>query len=73
MKSLVREMVTNFSERFQSYGICVRELSGDQQLNQEQISETQVFCYIQIKQNNYILLNFDFIYFDCLCHNDEKN
>jgi pre-mRNA-splicing helicase BRR2 len=42
MKSLVREMVMNFGKRLQSYGITVRELSGDEQLTKAQIDETQV-------------------------------
>jgi pre-mRNA-splicing helicase BRR2 len=32
MKSLVQEMVLNFSQRLTSYGINVKELSGDQQV-----------------------------------------
>src|SRR5690606_6678642 len=32
MKSLVQEMVDNFSKRLKSYGIIVRELTGDNQL-----------------------------------------
>lgn len=42
MKSLVQEMVNNFSQRLSSYGIVVRELSGDQSLTKKQISETQI-------------------------------
>ncbi len=42
MKSLVQEMVLNFSQRLKSYGINVKELSGDQQLSRQQIAETQV-------------------------------
>jgi pre-mRNA-splicing helicase BRR2 len=42
MKSLVREMVANFSGRLEPYGLTVRELSGDQQLTKAQIAETQV-------------------------------
>eukprot|EP01083_Nonionella_stella_P140495 430948_1 len=42
MKSLVREMVNNFSKRFKAYGVNVKELSGDQQLSQQQIQETQI-------------------------------
>jgi len=42
MKSLVQEMVNNFSQRLSSYGIVVRELTGDQALTKKQISETQI-------------------------------
>ncbi|EGC38998.1 DEAD/DEAH box helicase [Dictyostelium purpureum] len=42
MKSLVQEMVVNFSERLQPYGIVVKELTGDQSLTNKQISETQI-------------------------------
>ena len=42
MKALVQEMVINFSRRLESYGIQVRELTGDQQLTKEQISQTQL-------------------------------
>jgi pre-mRNA-splicing helicase BRR2 len=42
MKSLVHEMVGNFSERLKSFGIAVRELTGDQNLTKQQIAETQV-------------------------------
>jgi pre-mRNA-splicing helicase BRR2 len=42
MKSLVQEMVLNFSERLKHYKIQVRELSGDVNLTKRQISETQV-------------------------------
>jgi pre-mRNA-splicing helicase BRR2 len=42
MKSLVQEMVNNFSQRLASYGIVVRELTGDQSLTKKQISETQI-------------------------------
>ncbi|KAJ3424314.1 u5 small nuclear ribonucleoprotein 200 kda helicase [Anaeramoeba flamelloides] len=42
MKSLVQEMVGNFSNRLSSYGITVNELSGDQQLSKQQISRTQL-------------------------------
>jgi pre-mRNA-splicing helicase BRR2 len=42
MKSLVQEMVHNFGTRLKSYGITVRELTGDQSLTKQQISETQV-------------------------------
>lgn len=42
MKSLVSEMVLNFGRRLAPLGITVRELSGDQNLNKQQISETQI-------------------------------
>ncbi|KAK3589739.1 hypothetical protein CHS0354_021060 [Potamilus streckersoni] len=42
MKSLVQEMVGNFTERLKSYGIKVDELSGDHQLTKEQINATQI-------------------------------
>jgi pre-mRNA-splicing helicase BRR2 len=42
MKSLVQEMVHNFGNRLKPYGITVRELTGDQNLTKQQISETQV-------------------------------
>jgi len=41
MKSLVQEMVFNFGERLKSYGITVRELSGDSNLTKQEIEETQ--------------------------------
>jgi pre-mRNA-splicing helicase BRR2 len=42
MKALVQEVVKNFSERLQDYGVVVRELSGDSSLTRQQISETQL-------------------------------
>eukprot|EP00112_Aurelia_sp_Birch-Aquarium-sp1_P011482 Seg2414.1 transcript_id=Seg2414.1/GoldUCD/mRNA.D3Y31 product="U5 small nuclear ribonucleoprotein 200 kDa helicase" protein_id=Seg2414.1/GoldUCD/D3Y31 len=42
MRSLVQEMVMNFGKRLSSYGITVSELTGDHQLNKEQIDGTQV-------------------------------
>jgi len=42
MKSLVQEMVLNFSKRLEKFGITVKELSGDQQLTKAQINSTQV-------------------------------
>ena len=39
MKSLVREMVGNFSQRLEPYGLQVKELSGDQQLTKQQYVE----------------------------------
>lgn len=42
MKALVQEIVQNFSNRLKSYGIVVRELSGDQSLTKQQIDETQL-------------------------------
>ena len=42
MKSLVQEMVLNFTNRLEPYGITVRELSGDAQLTKAQLQSTQV-------------------------------
>lgn len=42
MKALVQEVVKNFGKRLSSYGVSVRELSGDSSLTRHQISETQV-------------------------------
>ena len=42
MKALVQEMVINFGKRLEAYGITVKELTGDQQLTKEQISQTQL-------------------------------
>jgi len=42
MKSLVHEMVLNFSNRLEPYGITVKELSGDSQLTRAQLANTQV-------------------------------
>ncbi|KAI8816428.1 Sec63 Brl domain-containing protein [Fimicolochytrium jonesii] len=42
MKALVAEMVGNFSSRLEKYGIKVAELTGDRQLNKQQIAETQI-------------------------------
>ena len=42
MRSLVQEMVGNFSRRLSSYNIKVSELTGDHQLTREQINETQI-------------------------------
>ena len=42
MKSLVQEMVGNFTERLKPFGLVVNELTGDHQLSKEQIYETQV-------------------------------
>jgi pre-mRNA-splicing helicase BRR2 len=42
MKALVQEVVKNFSDRLQEYGITVRELSGDASLTRQQIAETQM-------------------------------
>jgi pre-mRNA-splicing helicase BRR2 len=42
MKSLVQEMVLNFGKRLACLGITVKELSGDQNLNKQQISQTQI-------------------------------
>eukprot|EP00808_Paulinella_micropora_P006106 g54769.t1 len=42
MKSLVQEVVLNFSQRLADLGITVRELSGDSSLTKAQIEETQI-------------------------------
>jgi pre-mRNA-splicing helicase BRR2 len=42
MKALVSEMVGNFGQRLQSFGIRVAELTGDRQLTKHQISQTQL-------------------------------
>mmetsp|Transcript_11324 Transcript_11324/g.39302 ORF Transcript_11324/g.39302 Transcript_11324/m.39302 type:complete len:1241 (-) Transcript_11324:3157-6879(-) len=42
MKALVQECVLNFSKRLEKFGMVVRELSGDQSLTYQQITETQV-------------------------------
>ncbi|XP_076460821.1 U5 small nuclear ribonucleoprotein 200 kDa helicase-like [Babylonia areolata] len=42
MRSLVQEMVGNFTMKLQSYGIKVAELTGDHQLTREQVNETQI-------------------------------
>jgi len=42
MKALVQEVVQSFQQRLQSYGIIVRELSGDVNLTKAQIDETQI-------------------------------
>lgn len=42
MKSLVQEMVLNFGKRLEFLGVKVKELSGDQNLTKQQISETQI-------------------------------
>lgn len=42
MKSLVQEMVANFTKRLSTYGITVSELTGDHNLNKEQINSTQI-------------------------------
>ena len=42
MRSLVQEMVGNFSRRLASYNIKVSELTGEHSLSREQINETQV-------------------------------
>ncbi|XKL59609.1 hypothetical protein PGB90_000625 [Kerria lacca] len=42
MRSLVQEMVGNFSKRLNSYNLTVSELTGDHQLNREQIQATQI-------------------------------
>ncbi|KAL5471241.1 hypothetical protein EMCRGX_G029336, partial [Ephydatia muelleri] len=42
MRSLVQEMVGNFSKRLASYGVTVAELTGDHQLSKEEIAATQI-------------------------------
>mmetsp|Transcript_16957 Transcript_16957/g.39591 ORF Transcript_16957/g.39591 Transcript_16957/m.39591 type:complete len:2174 (-) Transcript_16957:228-6749(-) len=42
MKALVQEVVQSFNQRLQSYGVVVRELSGDVNLTKAQIDETQL-------------------------------
>lgn len=42
MKALVQEVVQSFSLRLQSYGVTIRELSGDVNLTKAQIDETQI-------------------------------
>eukprot|EP01134_Creolimax_fragrantissima_P000807 CFRG0807T1 len=42
MKSLVSEMVGNFTKRLKAYGVTVGELTGDSQMSKEQIAATQV-------------------------------
>ncbi len=42
MKSLVQEMVGNFTKRLAAYGLNVGELTGDSQMSKEQIANTQV-------------------------------
>lgn len=42
MRSLVQEMVGNFSKRLATYNLTVGELTGDHQLTREQIQATQV-------------------------------
>ena len=42
MKALVAEQTGNFRDRLKDYGITVNELTGDSQLNKQQIAETQI-------------------------------
>ena len=42
MQALVAEMVGNFSSRLSSYGINVRELTGDMNLTKSEIEDTQI-------------------------------
>uniref|UniRef100_A0A914ZLT1 U5 small nuclear ribonucleoprotein 200 kDa helicase n=1 Tax=Parascaris univalens TaxID=6257 RepID=A0A914ZLT1_PARUN len=42
MKSLVQEMVGNFTKRLAPYKITVGEMTGDTQMNKEQFMQTQV-------------------------------
>ena len=42
MRSLVQEIVGNFTKRLNPFGLKVAELTGDHQLSREQINETQL-------------------------------
>ncbi|KAF8328166.1 Sec63-domain-containing protein [Cantharellus anzutake] len=42
MKALVQEMVLNFSQRLESFGVQVGELTGDSQMTKQQIANTQI-------------------------------
>ena len=42
MRSLVQEMVGNFNKRLHSYNLVVSELTGDHQLNRQQIQSTHI-------------------------------
>ena len=42
MKALVQEMVLNFRNRLEPFGVTVNELTGDQTLTKEQINDTQL-------------------------------
>mmetsp|Transcript_62196 Transcript_62196/g.148187 ORF Transcript_62196/g.148187 Transcript_62196/m.148187 type:complete len:2144 (+) Transcript_62196:214-6645(+) len=42
MKALVAEIVMNFSKRLESFGIVVKEFTGDVQLNKQQLGEANV-------------------------------
>eukprot|EP00429_Kryptoperidinium_foliaceum_P049989 CAMPEP_0176116146 /NCGR_PEP_ID=MMETSP0120_2-20121206/58331_1 /TAXON_ID=160619 /ORGANISM="Kryptoperidinium foliaceum, Strain CCMP 1326" /LENGTH=2173 /DNA_ID=CAMNT_0017450395 /DNA_START=42 /DNA_END=6563 /DNA_ORIENTATION=+ len=42
MKALVQEVVQSFQQRLQSYGVIIRELSGDVNLTKAEIDETQI-------------------------------
>ena len=42
MKALVQEMVLNFRNRLEPFGVTVNELTGDSTLTKEQINETQL-------------------------------
>ncbi|KAF9584560.1 DEIH-box ATPase, partial [Lunasporangiospora selenospora] len=42
MKALVQEMVQTFGSRLSPLGLSVQELTGDRQMNKQQISETQM-------------------------------
>eukprot|EP00698_Gefionella_okellyi_P015841 TRINITY_DN4494_c0_g1_i1.p1 TRINITY_DN4494_c0_g1~~TRINITY_DN4494_c0_g1_i1.p1 ORF type:complete len:2123 (+),score=500.62 TRINITY_DN4494_c0_g1_i1:747-6371(+) len=42
MKALVQEVAHSFQTRLESYGIKVSELTGDQQLNKQQIRDTHI-------------------------------
>ncbi|MCO5568042.1 hypothetical protein L7F22_021738 [Adiantum nelumboides] len=51
MKTLVAEVVGNLSKRQESYGIIVKELTGDQSLSKQQIEETQIIVTTPEKWN----------------------
>ncbi|KAG0047281.1 DEIH-box ATPase, partial [Gryganskiella cystojenkinii] len=42
MKALVQEMVGNFGKRLAPFGLSVQELTGDRQMNKQQIAETNM-------------------------------
>lgn len=42
MKALVQEMVSTFTRRLEPYGLSVAELTGDAQLTQAQLADTQL-------------------------------
>ena len=70
MKSLVQEMVLNFGPRLKPFGINVAELSGDQQLNAEQIANTQLIMsdHTRMVGCKYFLFILYFVLVLPLCH-----